>query len=144
MRMRLFIGILLVFLSVVPCGARVAKIWSCDEMREAADLIVIAKPDKSELTAAKLDGYRDALGTNTTFGVQSTLKGTLNGKLVVQHYVFAKGGVIPPNAPSFVAFPTGEKSATYLLFLKKTADGTYEPVTGQIDPIDSCFILSPP
>ena len=48
----------------------------------------------------------------------------------------------PPNAPMFVSFPAGQEAAPYLLFLKKNADGSCEPVTGQIDPVNSCYILS--
>jgi hypothetical protein len=142
MLVRFLGGALLILLSSIPCGARVAKTWSHDEMQKAADLIVIAKPVKSERTAARLDGYESAVGMNSTFDVRSTLKGALDGKLVVQHYVFAKGGMVPPNAPTLVSFPTGEHAATYLLFLKKNADGTCEPITGQIDPISSWYILS--
>ncbi|HQR42137.1 MAG TPA: hypothetical protein PLX97_05620, partial [Gemmatales bacterium] len=30
----------------------------------------------------------------------------------------------------------------YMLFLKKRADGKYEPVSGQIDPVDSVKMMS--
>ena len=47
-----------------------------------------------------------------------------------------------PEAPSKVSFSLGKPS--YLLFLKRRADGRYEPVTGQYDAVLSCReILAP-
>jgi len=81
MRLRFLVVALLIFLTSQPCDARGAKLWPYDEMQKAADLIVIAKPVKSEPTAARLDGYESAVGTNSTFDVQATLKGAIDGNL---------------------------------------------------------------
>ncbi len=140
MLMRILVGTLVFCLCVLPCSARVVKEWSHEEMQKAADLVVIAKPVKSQSTGEKLDSWIGTEGVDTTFEVMSALKGTLDGKLVVHHYAFSSD-VRPPNAPSFVSFPTGEKAANYLLFLKKGTGGSYEPVVGQVDPTDCCFRL---
>jgi hypothetical protein len=142
MLMRLVVGTVLVLLASVPCRGRAVRLWSREEMQKAADVVVVAKPIKSEFVGGKLDGYETSRGVNSTFEVQWTLKGAVDGALVVHHYAFVKGGMIPPNAPSFVSFPVGEKAGSYLLFLKKGADGTYEAVTGQLDPVYSCFVVS--
>jgi len=143
MHKRRLTGIFLAFLVyALPCPARAVKVWSFDEMRKAADLVVIARPIQSEKTAAKLNGYDMATGTNTTFEVLAALKGSVDGTLVVRHFVFPYGGLNLVNAPGPVSFPTGDQAATYLLFLSKNKDGTYAPVSGQIDPCISCFILS--
>jgi hypothetical protein len=60
--------------------------------------------------------------------------------LAVRHYRYfspkAENAVI--DGPAFVEF-NSESKISYLIFLKKSPDGIYEPLTGQFDPVCSFF-----
>jgi hypothetical protein len=152
---------LAIALSLVAAGvadARRLPEWPHDRLLKEADLVVLAAAGKSEPAADKWDGdYAYELdGINTRFTVKVALKGEIpKDGLTVLHYRMgrlkpgktvddqaraAKGG---PNLVGFraealrvnigrseVSVPAPE----YLLYLKKRADGRYEPVSGQYDP----------
>jgi hypothetical protein len=83
---------------------------------------------------------------DTTFSVQTVLKGKVEGDmLTVLHYRLEKD-VRVDSGPLLVAFRTRGMQVnlrhgqlylgrpSYLLFLKRKNDGRYEMVSGQIDP----------
>ena len=128
--------------------------WSYEDLLKAADLVVVAGAVASDPAGDAKDPVPDgAIGVDTRFAVRLVLKGEApRGGLTVLHYRWGKaqsGDEAERRAkdpPNFVAFRTGaarvDVSGTpvdvpapdYLLFLKKRADGRYEPVSGQIDP----------
>src|SRR6516225_3088255 len=90
-------------------------------------------------------------GIGTLFKVKLVLKGSESDKDVrLLHFQFAPPDENSPrhitNPPSLVKFETSsvhlksesgkelERKPDYLLFLKKRADGRYEPISGQTDP----------
>jgi hypothetical protein len=129
--------------------ARLIEPWPYKRLLEEADVVVIAtalsSKDNGEVTKFK-SWETEFLGVETTFTVEVVLKGKLEGdKLTVLHYRL-KGGTCIVNGPLLVSFRTrgimirtkemkaGLGRPSYLLFLKKTADGRYEAVSGQVDP----------
>ena len=82
------------------------------------------------------EGFK-VTGLATKFEIKVVLKGdkTLE-KLVLHHYRLAPREM-PINAPSLVSFVFAYEPAqreSFLLFLRKEADGRYAPVSGQTDP----------
>jgi hypothetical protein len=128
-----------------PCHARASRIWSHEELAKDADVIVIVSATGTQDTADKLAGaglQGQLVGVNTEFTVQAALKGKVDGKLTVLHFRYPDP--TPPiiNGPNLVAFRSGTGAPSYLLFLRKREDGRYEPLAGQMDPVNSCFTLS--
>ena len=128
-------------------SARPVKMWSFEELNDSADLVVVG----TALSSADTKGhvYPNAKGdtwisVDTKFTVNGTLKGNPKGDtLTVRHLRFftKKGIVAIVNGPSFVKFNPKLKNR-YLIFLKRTEDGVYEPLTGQFDPDGSFFLLN--
>ncbi|HXE55944.1 MAG TPA: hypothetical protein VN541_23160 [Tepidisphaeraceae bacterium] len=108
-----------------------------------ADVVVIAQAVSNRDTTIfdPQDGWGLRMGVKTRFDNLTVLKGKVKGdSLVVFHFRFAG----PPhdiNGPSLVKFkPRGSKdhpATDYLLFLKRSPNGEFEPVTGQVDPVYS-------
>jgi hypothetical protein len=128
------------------------------EMSEQADLIVIATPTGN----AELPGLatlpniisvdnsgrgRDiaAKRVETTFYAVTLLKGKLAGgagSLKLLHLKLANpADADGDSAPHLIDFNPTER-AQYLMFLKLRTDGSYEPFSGQTDPVYSIEKLS--
>jgi hypothetical protein len=130
--------------------ARVVPAWPYDKLLADADLVVIGRAVSSADTGETLpdNSWGKLLGVETSFQPQAVLKGKLAGnKLTVLHYRL-EGKLMPPNGPMLVSFRRAADKTKggpdYLLFLKRRADGRYEPVTGQIDPAFSVREMSWP
>ena len=154
----------LVYPSAAP--ARLIKVWNYDKLLKEADLVVLAvavRTEKADYEPPDHSWPRELVAQNTTLKVRGTLKGKAEGENIkVLHFKFGeykKGfehdGIF--DGPNFVEFRVGpvtkgtgkEKriitpAQEYLLFLKKTKDGRYEPVSGQVDPVDSIREVSYP
>jgi hypothetical protein len=152
----------LVALMPTRAEARGLESWPYDRLTREADLVVIAQPTSVADAGESWMGNPwqvEFVGVVTTFKVQATLKGKIEGdELKVLHYR------LPPkvsiaNGPGLVSFrlaPTSlqlSKADTkgeiklgndYMLFLKKGKDGRYEPVSGRIDPVLSVRELFKP
>jgi hypothetical protein len=133
--------------------ARAIKVWTYQELFEGADLVVLARAVSDadagyRVTDKPLRNY--LVGVLTTFEVEQVVKGGHEGKeLVVFHYRMSKDAPPVENGPLLVSFQNTADSGgmavgapTYLLFLKRRADGRYECVSGQIDPALSVSELS--
>ena len=136
-------------------AARPVALWPYEKLHQEADVVVLARAVKSLDTGDPLPDNPwptiEFLSKETTFETLAVLKGAKVEKLVLVHYRL-KDGNIPPNGPMLVAFRTVEEAAKanqyaaapeYLLFLKRGADGRYEPVTGQIDSVLSVRSVGP-
>lgn len=153
-----------VLIGVVPraTAARLVEQLTFEELLKQADLVVIATATGTKdnnVTTKLLQGNIDYMGVDTTFEVQTTLKGKAPGKkLVAMHFrppddTDVIGG---PNLVSFrdapVAFRIGSAkigfpAPDYMLFLKSPKnpkETRYELVTGRVDPIQSARELHRP
>jgi hypothetical protein len=138
-----------------PAHARQVPHWPYDQLFRESHLVVIAEAETSEPSK---DAFPDKNlwpirieGIVTTFEVKLILKGSESSKKIrVLHFRIKeiRGLVGVINGPGFVQFATGPvkvssksgwhiEKPSYLLFLKKMADGRYGAVTGQTDPIHS-------
>lgn len=144
---------------IVICGfcmARPVQIFSYKKMASDANLVVIASPievkELREIT--ELPGVSQGnkpiqvIGLETTFEVSVCFKGKLekaqNSKFVLHHYrLVDPRQAETPNAVQLLYFKPEERSQ-YLMFLKRAADGRYEPYNGQTDPVYSIEKLRNP
>ncbi len=131
--------VLLLFLAThTVVTARVVRTWSYQEMFDQADLVVIAKPISTKDAEEKgrfadFSAPYEVVAVSTEFEARVVMKGDkATTKFVLEHYRLANPGTVV-NGPSFVAFDS-KAHQSFLLFLKKEADGRYTPVTGQRDP----------
>jgi hypothetical protein len=147
----LFAGVLL---GVTPSQARLLENWPYDKLMKQSDLVVIAQATKTEETkdTDEIPNWNhEFAGRNTTFKVKHALKGELKGEEIkVLHFKFGelKKGIKKDSAdiliidgPTFVEFKD-KNGPEYMLFLKRTKDGRYEPVSGRIDPNLAVRVLS--
>jgi len=126
--------------------ARPVKIWSFKELTEKADLVIVGTALSS--ADAKNHSYADTksetwVAVDTVFTVHSIVKGELKAEaLAMRHYRHYKreAEITTANGARFVEFDPKLKHR-YLIFLKRTGDGSYEPLTGQYDPVDSFFMV---
>lgn len=143
-----------------PAVARVVEHWSYDRLFKESDLVVIAIAKSTKTGDPKetiIDGRwpLELVAQNTTFEILHVLKGNEgNRSIELLHYRFGRiyknmgrnDPVEIVDGPSFVSFLTTlpkveiggmelyKYQFEYMLFLRKRADGRYEPVSGQIDP----------
>lgn len=142
--------------------SRPVPVLSYDELLKQADVVLIVRPSKTRdaepgdpIAVMPLDrANRYLTPTVTSFKVLATVKGVFKSKkLLLPHYRLdwekaKKNGVAGiSNGPSLVTFVDSENdedyfddvpsNRDYLLFLKRTADGSYDFVTGQFDPVFS-------
>lgn len=110
------------------------KKWTLDKLTDHSEQLVKdhvypnAKPDTQ-------------IAVDTVFEISGVLKGKAKEKpLAVRHYRYfsPKAENAVTDGPSFAKFDP-ELKVTYLIFLKISVDGTYEPLTGQVDPGNSFF-----
>lgn len=141
MRLLVFSTTLLI-ISANIAAARGVRIWSYQELLDKSDLVVIATPtDNKDTKERNLPGFehQPVIGVETRFTVSAVIKGDRALKdFVLHHYLLDPGGMVVPNAPTFVYFAVSEKPSvrrrTYILFLHREAAGHYAPVVGQADP----------
>jgi hypothetical protein len=136
-------------LSSARADARGLDSWPYKRLFNEADVVVIGQAvsvaDSGETTTDNL-WKAEFVGINTTFAVQTVLKGEAGSdKLQVLHYRL-KPGVLIEDGPLLVSFRLHGTAITtngakiglarpeYLLFLKKRKDGRYEPLSGRTDP----------
>ena len=153
MSVRKLLSAFVLLLSAEIVWARIAPVHDYKEMSEQADLIVIATPTENSdlpgqttvpnLASTSKDGKRreiPATRVQTTFKPTAILKGKLSNKSASIELVHLK--LVDPadgkerGAAQLIEFKPADQ-AQYLMFLKANDDGTYEPFTGQVDPVDS-------
>lgn len=140
----------------VTAHARHLESWPYQRLFKESDCVVLATALDTEKSNDSFVDDRwpfEFDGTNTTFKIQHVLKGEVPGKKIkVVHYQFGKPRkdsqgnlVIAIDGPCFVRFCTEpariegpnrliDAQPEYLLFLRKLADGRFEPVSGKVDP----------
>jgi len=158
--------LLILFGAMNRADGRAVRLWSYEELIQTSDLVAIVEPLSSEDTkdvyagtpyGRPLDHF---LGHNTKFKVHAVLKGihSPDKPLIVLHFSYSKEVTFVANGARFIRFISGplqfkkqvlkdEKEVggvtvyaeepVWLAFLKKKADGRYEPVTDPYDSMDS-------
>ncbi|MGA2544518.1 MAG: hypothetical protein ABSG78_23455 [Verrucomicrobiota bacterium] len=129
----------LLLVSAGIVGARPVRLFSYQELLDKSDLIVIAKPvstqEKADQAVSPPMWPESFVGLSTEFDVSLVVKGDNSlKKIVLHHYRFAKPEDDDPvDGLHLVSFDPAKKKS-YLLFLKKEADGRFAPINGQQDP----------
>jgi hypothetical protein len=132
-----------------PSDAQVGYLWTHAELLEKADVAVIAECVKTADTGRVRPhpGLTPALPVReleTTFRVSAILKGSfelgIGTDLLLRHYRYTadaeRGGLL--NAGSWLSLKDG---SSYLLFLRRNGDDSYEPLSGHTFPDDSVYRL---
>lgn len=153
--------------------SRQVEDWPYERLFKESDLVVIAHVQgrgvtKEEWNEKFFDKERFE-GVMTIFGVAFTLKGDPPLCIWLNHFRYKEGAVRFNDGPGLIAFlkepillelkqakdkkeKLHQKRQTlrkisqpeYLLFLKKRKDGSYEPVSGQLDASFSVRAMFPP
>ena len=153
--MKFKVTVLVIIVSIVMilglCTARPVQLFSYEKMASEADIVVIASPIQTK----QLDEYTNlpgvsqgnmpikVVGLETTFAVSVIFRGKLDkaqNSSIILHY-YQRLEKLDPNKPQvnevqLLNFKPDDNSQ-YLMFLKRTDDGRYEPFNGQTDPIYS-------
>src|SRR5262245_4541744 len=119
-------------------SARPARVWSDAELWKEADVVVLARPKstKDVTLVAKEPRPEFWIDVETTLEVQIMLKGDAKDEIVFRHARYKEGAIPLPNGPIFVKLDP-DKRQQFLLFLKRTEGGVFEPLSGQMDAHDS-------
>ena len=119
--------------------ARLVRTVGYDELRDIADLIVVATPNAVR-EIAELDPISGFLpgdiksGVETTFKILTVLKGDAAIREFTLHHLSYDSFTRPiANGPSIVSFAP-KQHKTFLLFLRRASDGRYVAAAGELDP----------
>lgn len=156
-----YLAVLLLVLGGLPGAARAQAgyLWTIEELRTRAELIVVAQWVATEDTGRQVDhpDLKPAMPMvemRAEFKILTVLKkdppplSSASGDVLrLKHYRFDQErwqrdhpGVGLVNRGSVLQF--GNDRGPYLLFLKRARDAEYEPVSGQTFPTDSVFLLA--
>ena len=136
------------FLFVVAGGtAQVPHAWTFDELTAKADLVIIASHLSTQDTGRRrmdpeLKPGARAAELRTELKVLQVLKAdhargvAAGATLSLRHY-----SVLEPPFSMGSTLKFGESARAYLVFLARKPDGVYEPVSGQVFPADSVYLL---
>ncbi len=143
---KIILGLYIVATAFVA-DARVISVWSRQQLSDKADLVVIAKPlatkDTPEATNPLSYGYPLA-GLSTEFEISLVVKGDKDmKKLVLHHYRLKEQDIPTVNGPSLVSFDP-KQGSSFLLYLRREADGRFAPVSGQYDPGEDAVVKLAP
>lgn len=147
------------------CEAGTHRTWPYHDLVNESDLVVIADAVLSKDTEQTDDFGKDyLLQMETTLNVHAVLKGKIEkGTLKFVHFRYDPdwnsfifdgpllvGFQTAPSIEEDVTLEDGKKQHLriprhhYLLFLKRRGDGRYEAVSGQMYPVYSVKLLTPP
>jgi hypothetical protein len=156
--------IAVLILGSTSVSARIVPSWPYGKLWDAADVVVIIEPLKTENNEDKFqipwDPEGKWQGLTTHFKIHGVFKGgPLSGEIILKHFDFKPEILLKTTVftdwPSFIRFTPGplrydetiskgEKTVRhlsvlnqipmFLAFLKRSSDGTFIPVTGQVDP----------
>jgi hypothetical protein len=137
----------LVFLCLAaPAFARPVRVWSYEELFKESDVVAIVKVIDIRDTTANLHGRvdRSIQGKRARLRVGLILKGEKQDVLTLDFFAMTPPlrGDMVPNGFFFLDFSRADK-VHYLVFLKKTAEGSLLPVSGHDDAAFSVRELAP-
>ena len=150
-------------LSAMASASKIEQ-WPYGKLHEEADIVAVARAvstvpsgDKWEAAGFEKDRFK---GVETTLELAHAFKGKPADSFKLLHFQYKDPSASCNDGPGLVSFLTGARpndgrqgggesmpeiqgdSPEYLLFLKKRADGRFEPVSGQVDPDASVRMLS--
>ena len=145
-------------------SARQLELWPYERLFQQADIVIIAGainsvPNEQEWAEPLFDPQK-FIGVESQLRVSSTLKGSPPNTIKVVHYKYADPNTPINDGPGLISFLSGPVSIDvhsleakerelkvlsqkrvsrnntpeYLLFLKQRQDGSYQAVSGQVDP----------
>ena len=145
----------------MPLQARGMRLWSYDDLLKASDVVAVIQPLKTENNDDDMGPEWDKpskcfQGLSTTFKVHCYFAGVQPAtEVVVKYFGHIPGTDFPANGPELAEFPLGlqtyeihwkqkdqkdpgdfeavSETPYWLAFLKRAADGSFVPVTGQVD-----------
>ena len=127
-----------VFCSCQTCAqARLIEDWPYEKLFRIADIVVIARVDKTEPSqdASPTNSFAEIelVGQNTTFKINHVLKGKLDDEQITMlHFKIGKSPTAIINGPLLARFDTKESSsAEFMLFLRRLKDGATKPFQGK-------------
>ncbi len=135
---------------------RIIVYWPYSKLMNKSDLVVIVQvvsvEDARKSDKPPKDYEDDFIGVDTTLRVLSVLKGKHQDKEIILFHFRQRppkepGPTIEVDGPLLLSFggkKKEDKDGEYLLYLKKRADGRYECVSGQVDPILSLRRITNP
>jgi hypothetical protein len=144
------VGLMLLAIPEIATG-QLGYLWSFDERTSQAGLVVIAARGLTRetiirTTIGEMEPAFPVIEMRTEFKIDVVLKGVPDSSTIVLcHYRrdrerLGTGGVV--NGPHPLNFATtAQLTLSYLLFLKHDVDGLFVPVTGQVFPEESVFVL---
>jgi len=129
-------------------GSQAGHVWTFDELTARADLVVIASHISTQDTGERrthpdLKPDVRAVEMRTEMKVLQVLKTGASAAvragatLALRHYVVIGQDAVHIGSP----LRFGEPGRPYLLFLVRQPGGLYEPVSGQVFPTDSVYLL---
>jgi hypothetical protein len=132
------LAILLIWGAAIMAQGRAVSFLTYQQMFDQADLVAFAQPVSTNATAEQtvlpnIAPPIQVVGVETKFAVELVLKGDKATKEFVLHHYRETPALYMNGGPDLVAFTPGGNES-YLLFLKKEADGRYAPINGQTDP----------
>ena len=158
---RTLLSLAILLLPFSNLWARRVEDWPYQKLLEQSHLVVIASVQTSVATSEKWQEKYFAperfTALKTTFRVNAVLKGSATETIDVLHFKYSDKKTPYQDGPTLVSFdkeaivimmrkddksqkhdsaPSHVQSQVtdHLLFLKKTENGRYEPVSGQTDP----------
>ncbi len=140
--MKTTVGLFALFALTLVGDARYVSFPTYQQMYDRADFVVIARPTSTNDTAERmtLPGLGvpvEAVGVETTFSVQTVVKGShaTPSQFVLHHYrqLGPAAASSPVGQPHLVSFDPREAKSS-LLFLTREADGRLAPINGPTDP----------
>jgi hypothetical protein len=151
MRRNFLLGALLLIALTAPSFPRILANWNYDRLFGGSDVVVIARAVSTADTPAKASDPRYAglfVGQDTTFKVEHVLQGRLAQPMFVLKHFRMKDHQELSEGPLLVSFrdkplvlrrtvASGDVSLgipAYLLFMRQSPDGTFVPVSGEVDP----------
>ncbi len=133
--MKRLIALTVVAMCTTSALARPVRSWTYEELLKEADVAAIIRIDRVDDITATLEGHGDPKqyqGKRAAALVGLSLKGEPSRTLTFDFFTYTSQTMIPPNGAMFPDLTKAER-VHYLVFLKKTADGTFIPVGGHYD-----------
>src|SRR5689334_24192929 len=133
--MKTVVGAILGIVCATSTIARPVRVWTHEDLLKEADVVAIVRIDRVVETSATLEGHGDAKqyqGKRAAAVVGLSLKGALSRTFTFDFFTYSSPTTTPPNGAMFPDLSRRDK-VHYLVFLKKTTDGTLLPVAGHYD-----------
>jgi hypothetical protein len=145
--------VLVLLMAALAALPQIGTLWTLEGLHSKSDVVAIAtrvstRDTGVRTTNAELKPPLPVVELETVFRIHVVLKapvsgGTVGSSLTLRHFnhdhARLQGGVV--NAGSTLVFDESRLIEGYLLFLRASSDGRYEPISGQVFPGISVLAL---